>query len=234
MCAPVPKPGAQGSTSRGAVRAVGAYSDAHRLRQLPASLSLFRRQDDTVTRSAPNAITQAEKAVTAAQARARIAVHEAAHAVAAVMLGGHVELARLDPEDRPDHRGLTTVSEDSLTADAQALVAHAGPWAEARFVSGRRPTPRELDRVIERSGHGDREAIIAAGGALALEVSRVEKVIEEQWPAVLTVAAQLVREGFATHWSVCNALGLQAGDAGGATSFGLSCVRAGMRPARRR
>lgn len=40
---------------------------------------------------------------------------------------------------------------------------------------------------------------------------------------------QFVREGLATHRSVTNALGLPVGDAGGATLFGLSCVRAGGR-----
>ncbi|MBS4103895.1 M50 family metallopeptidase [Tsukamurella paurometabola] len=181
----------------------------------------------------PDATREAAKQIKTARERASMAVHESAHAVAAVLLGGHVELAQLAPEDRPDHRGLTTVSEDSLSPDGRALVAHAGPWAEARFDAGRRPTQREVDRAYASSGHGDLAMITAAGGPAQLGVERVEKVIEANWDVVLKVARQLAKDGFATHWSVTNALGLPSGDPGGPTSFGLACVKAGMRPVRR-
>lgn len=163
-----------------------------------------------------------------------MAVHEAAHSVAAVLLGGYVELSVLDPEDRPDHRGLTTVADRSLTPDAQALVAHAGPWAEARFDAGRRPTVREIDRAYTRSGHGDAALVAAAGGSIQADVSRVEKLLTDQWPAVLRLARRIATDGYCTHWHVCNELGFPSGDAGGPTSFTLSCIRAGMLPGPRR
>ena len=161
-----------------------------------------------------------------------MAVHESAHCVAAVLLGGTVELAVLDPEDRPDLKGLATV-EPGLSTEAQALVAHAGPYGEARFNAGRRPTQREVDRAYASSGHGDAALVAAVGGSIQADVSRVEKFIEDQWPTVLKVARQIAREGFATHWSVTNALGFAAGDAGGPSSFGLACIRSGMPPRRR-
>lgn len=187
----------------------------------------------TSTKRPPDATRQAARQIQAARERAAMAVHESAHALAVVLLGGHVELAQLDPDDKPDHRGLTTVTDGSLTADAQALVAHAGPWAEARFNAGRRPTQREVDRAYASSGHGDAALVAAAGGSIQADVSRVEKIIEDQWPAVLRLARRVAKDGYCTHWHVCNELGFPSGDAGGPTSFGLSCVRSGMTPARR-
>lgn len=120
-----------------------------------------------------------------------------------------------------------------MTPDAQALVAHAGPWAEARFDAGRRPTVREIDRAYIRSGHGDAALVAAAGGSIHADVARAEKIIEDQWPAVLRLARRIARDGYGTHWHALAELGFPAGDAGGPTSFTLSCIKAGMRPAPR-
>ncbi|KXO88735.1 hypothetical protein AXK56_10480 [Tsukamurella pulmonis] len=184
------------------------------------------------TKRPPDATRQAADQIKAARERAAMSVHEAAHCVAAVLLGGTVELAVLDPEDR-DEKGLTTVAEDSLSTDAQAQVAWAGPFAQAKFDAGRRPTRREIDAAMASSGHGDMQMITAAGGPIQLGVERVESLIEQNWPAVLRLARRVAKDGYCTHWHVCNELGFPSGDAGGPTSFGLSCVRSGMTPARR-
>ncbi|MDP0399208.1 MULTISPECIES: hypothetical protein [Tsukamurella] len=188
----------------------------------------------TPTKRPPDATREAATQIEAARERAAMAVHEAAHAVAAVLLGGHVELSVLDPEDRSDLKGLTTVAEDSLTADAQAQIAWAGPYAEARFDAGRRPTWRGIDAAMARSGHGDLAMITAAGGPVQADVGRVEKIVEDEWPAVLRLARRIARDGYGTHWHALAELGFPAGDTGGPTSFTLSCIRAGMRPAPRR
>jgi hypothetical protein len=148
--------------------------------------------------------------------RAASAFHEAGHAVAAVLLGGRVHQAVL--RDRP----LTEY--DVLPERYAPSITYAGPWAEARWLAGRQPGPRELHRVLVANPSDDKELCAAGGPAAALGVV---PLLQRCWPAVETLATRLFDLGQVGHSDVCAALGLT--DEGGLGSFELANIRAGLR-----
>ena len=152
------------------------------------------------------------------------AVHEAGHSVAATVLGGRIAGAVIiDPPDR-DITGKTAFRE--LPEGVAPSVYFAGPWAEARWLAGKRPTQAEVWAVLDSRGSRDHAELLASGGTAA--AAHVVPLIERCWGAVITVARQLNRTGDARHADVCEALGLT--DGGGPGSIELAMIRSGCAP----
>lgn len=142
-------------------------------------------------------------------ARIRTATHEAGHAIAGVVLGGHLQSASIF--DRPDADGNLGLTELFDVLDADPRVAYAGPWSEARFLAQKRgepvPTRRALDSVM--SGGGCNDAL-----GLRLRDPRgdyrltVPPLMVRCWPGIARLAARLYTDGTATHAHALDALGI--------------------------
>jgi len=154
-----------------------------------------------------------------------ICVHEAGHSVAAVALGAEIQTTVVH-DLRDGLLGKTFYFADSMPHGRTPEFNYAGPWAEARWLAGgRRPSQREFYSVL--GGHGCRDAasLTAAGGIH--EGAGVVPILDRCWPAVLTVARQLHRDGVINHADVCAAMGIT--DGGGYTSVQLASLRSGGR-----
>lgn len=159
-------------------------------------------------------------------------VHEAGHAVASVALGGRIAKAVVfDAETTVSYRGKKTrmlgqTTHSEVPAGALPQITYAGPWAEARFLAGERPTSRDLLSVLDTTGHLDDKALCASGahrdGVL------VVPLLERCWPSVLAVAKKLLRGDEVGQKDVCAALELT--DDGGPGSYELALIRSGLRP----
>lgn len=136
-------------------------------------------------------LTEAERG------RLAVAFHEAGHAIAAVLAGGHIAEVVLTGD--PETPGRCTYS--GVSADAERGVTYAGAFAEVRHHHGPYPPLVEIRAAL--SGTCDGEALTATGG-LAREV---EPLLSAVWPAVRTLAADLFRDGRAGHDAVLAALG---------------------------
>lgn len=161
----------------------------------------------------------------------RTAIHEAGHAVVAVALGGRIASAVLADGRVFGIAGQTVHAE--VAGGAWPSVVYAGPYAEARFLAGRRPSQRQLAAILDGSGHRDNKALCAAaaadvyGDAGAQARLTVPGLIEMTWPAVVSVAQVIHREGEARQEHVLAALGVD--DGGGRSSVQLANIRAGLR-----
>jgi hypothetical protein len=164
----------------------------------------------------------------------RIAVHESSHAVAGALLGGRVRSAVLTDSRVWGVDGLTTF--DEVPLGSSPAIAYAGPWGEARWLDGRRPSQRTLSALMRGSGHGDHKAICAAaaatdvygyGNTSAESRRTVPPLLERAWPAVINLATTIHRDGEATHDDVLAALGIT--DGGGTGSSQLASLKAGLR-----
>lgn len=145
------------------------------------------------------------------------AIHEAGHAVAAVLYGGRVHLAVIDANPRTEY--------EVLPERYRATITYAGPWCEARFIAGRHPGPADLHRALTASPSDD-QALCAAGGPSAVTAD-ASMLLTRCWSAVGRVAIRLYLHNKATHADVCTALGLS--DEGGPGSFELAGIRAWLR-----
>lgn len=152
-----------------------------------------------------------------------LAVHEAAHAVTAVALGGTIRNAVVSNSRVMGVEGLTTGTDMPHGRDSE--IAYSGPWAQARFRAGRRPTQREVYNVLSRGGWKDERALIAAGGTHL--GTAVVPLMERCWPAVVRVAQKLHKAGEVHQQDVLAALGVT--DGGGLTSVELAGLRSGCR-----
>ncbi|MGV7277008.1 hypothetical protein PJJ83_07880 [Mycobacterium kansasii] len=150
-------------------------------------------------------------------------IHEAGHAVAAVTLGGVIRSAVVASGRVLGVQGLTTV--DEMPEGRSPEVAYSGPWAQARWLAGRRPTMREVLAVLASTGHRDDRMLCAAGGTHTGH--DVVPLLTHCWPAVVRVAQQLYKTGEATHGDVLGALSVD--DGGGAGSVQLANIRARLR-----
>lgn len=160
--------------------------------------------------------------------RERIAVcfHEAGHAAAAVLLGGRISMAVVGP-DRD--RSVGSTHHARVPAGAMPQITYAGPWAQARWLAGRRPTQADLFRVLEGHGCHDFRFLQADGGTAAGSV--IVPMLDRCWPAITALAgqlyhpskAQLIRQG-----DVLAALGIT--DGGGPGSMQLAMIRSGSAP----
>lgn len=161
----------------------------------------------------------------------RTAVHEAGHAVAATLLGGRIRSAVLADGRVFGISGKTVHAE--VPEGAWPSILYGGPWAEARWLAGQRPSQRQLFAVLDDTGHLDRRALCAAaatdvcGDASAEARLTVPTLLERAWPSVITVAQTIHRAGEARHDDVLTALGIT--DGGGPGSSQLANLRAGLR-----
>lgn len=153
------------------------------------------------------------------------AVHEAGHAVAAVMRGGSTLTSVTLDADRHGE-GITWTRHKGWDA---AFFTWAGPWAEARYVWGDLPLDAEDDDGCTFADHvlgvfleqpGDRaeylaacqaEDAVMAGADVAELRATSENVVwprelERAWPAVLHVADLLLQGHEVTHQVVAEAV----------------------------
>ncbi|OPX12482.1 hypothetical protein [Mycobacterium sp. AT1] len=156
--------------------------------------------------------------------RLAVAVHESGHLIASVVAGAEVITAIVG--DLPGgFKGLTTYFSDTIPAHREMEISYAGPWSEARFRAGRRPTQRDLFDVFAGNGCRDAATLGLAGGThLGADVV---PLLDRCWPAVLAVAKKLYSDGEATQADACSALGIT--DGGGYTSVQLASLRSGGR-----
>lgn len=152
-----------------------------------------------------------------------VCIHEAGHAVAGVVLGGQLRNAVVSNSRIWGVKGLTTFAETPHGRDPE--IAYAGPWSQARWSAGRRPTQRALFALFDRGGRGDCGVLSLAGGTHLGH--GVTPLLERAWPAVIRVAQQLHRSGEVTEADVLAALGVT--DGGGLTSVQLAGLRSGCR-----
>lgn len=152
-----------------------------------------------------------------------LCIHEGAHAVATVALGGVLRSAVVSNSRVTGLQGLTTVAD--MPHGREPEIAYSGPWAQARWRAGRRPTQREVFGILSRGGWKDDKTLIAAGGTYL--GTAVVPLVERAWPAVVRVAQQLHKSGEATQEDVLAALGIS--DGGGLTSAQLAGLRSGCR-----
>jgi hypothetical protein len=145
------------------------------------------------------------------------AFHEAGHAVAAVVLGGQVHLATIGDDPRTEFV--------SIPAGRKAEVTYAGPWAEARLLARRSPSPAEIRHALAANRSDDR-ALCAAGDPAA--GAGVVTLLERCWPSVKALSKKLFYDGQVDHAGVCAALGLT--DDGGPGSLELAMIRSGSVP----
>ncbi len=102
--------------------------------------------------------------------------------------------------------------------------SHAGPWCEARWLAGKRPTQRRVYDVLDSRGHKDYAELMVAGGITSS--AHVAPLLERCWGAVITVARQLNRTGDVRHDDICATLGIPATDNG----YELSLIRSSSTP----
>lgn len=143
--------------------------------------------------------------------RIAVAFHEAGHAVAATLLGGRISMAVVGSDGRDGALGETHHAH--VPEGAMPSILFAGPWAEARWRAGRRPSSRELYRVLDGHGCRDYRSLQASGGTAAAS-ARMPVLLERCWPSVVTLAQRLWHPGIARHADVCAALSIPTGDNG--------------------
>ncbi|MDP7720766.1 M50 family metallopeptidase [Mycobacterium sp. TY814] len=151
-------------------------------------------------------------------------IHEAGHAVAGVVLGAELRNAVVvSSKVTGTTEGLTTFADRPHGTDP--LVAYAGPWAQARWRAGRRPTQREFYAVLDTTGHKDSRVLTASGGIYT--GADVVPLLTWCWPAVARTATHLHRTGEVDQRAVLAALGVT--DGGGMTSVQLAGIRSRCR-----
>ncbi|MCV7377939.1 hypothetical protein BST11_21005 [Mycobacterium alsense] len=180
----------------------------------------------TTTKAAPTAkakkrpLTLADL-TDAERERAALAFHEAGHAIAATLLGGRVNVAVVSEGRAFGLLGKTV--HDQVPGGGWPSILYAGPWAEARFRAGRRPTQREMFTALDRNSCDDRELSRAGGSVTG---AGVVPLLERCWPSVAKLAGRLWQHSDVRHEHVCAALQIPASDNG----FHLSLIRAGTAP----
>lgn len=181
------------------------------------------------TTATPRAITRRELAakVTADElTELDTGMHESAHAITAALMGGRVRNAFVA---RPGnvvthHHGLTKFDR-GMTPDRNAAVGYAGPWGDARWWAGRRPTHHDMVTTLAAASPEDRKLLEAGGGYHAVDPN-LSNLLERCWPSVMRLAGQLFKLGEIRHEHVLAALGLTEENA----AHGLAVIRSGSAP----
>ncbi len=113
--------------------------------------------------------------------RAAVAFHEAGHAVAATLLGGRVNVAVVSDGRTFGLLGKTLYS--AVPGGGRPSVLYAGPWAEACFRAGRRPTQREMYAALDRNSCDDHELSRSGGYFMgAGVVPLLQRCWSPRWP----------------------------------------------------
>ncbi|ORL76409.1 M50 family metallopeptidase [Prescottella equi] len=152
--------------------------------------------------------------------RITTAVHEAGHAVAAVMAGARIMAVTLHSD--PKTPGSCTFVD--LPAGKDAAVAYAGPWCEARLRFGARPRLEHIQAAIA-ANPGDHSDLAEYGPPLPRDT---ESLLETCWSTIVKLAATLYAEGRLAHRDVTAALGIPL--LNGHLSTEASMIRSGCEP----
>ncbi len=109
---------------------------------------------------------------------------------------------------------------------AWSQILYAGPWAEARWLKGGRPSQADVWEVLANSGQRDYAELSMRGGITA--GAPVVPLIKRCWDSVIAAGKVLHREGEIAHHDVCAALGLSTDPEIRAVE--LSLIRSGGTP----
>lgn len=147
---------------------------------------------------------------------ARMAHHEAGHAVLAVLVGGQVACAEVFPAGQTDDKGkdgyCQYIPPNLAVKQYEPLIAAAGAAAEAIWEHGPRATAQQADqRLIGSDATFLRHCALTAGAGAGHTVSPITEVlplIARCWPAIESLAARLSRHEQVSHKHVVKALGL--------------------------
>jgi hypothetical protein len=169
---------------------------------------------------------------------AGVCAHEAGHAVAAVLLGGEVELARVfEPgivappagnNVAPGHPwGATTYR--SLPRFAGPSITYAGIWAEARWRTGGPPSPAVLRKAWTENATDRAELFSVHRDPADIAHTLIEPMLQRCWQPIIVVAQALSRTDLGVDDAfVRGALGLSRDpDVAG---FQLAMIRSGSTP----
>ena len=123
--------------------------------------------------------------------RISVAVHESGHAIACVLLGGRVIHAVVGGRGTRDWPVLGQTQHDPMpTEDLNSQVAYAGPYCQARWLAGRRPTQREMFNILDRHGRCDQsEWEGTSGGTTAAR--QIVPLMERCLTSVTALAVKL-------------------------------------------
>lgn len=110
--------------------------------------------------------------------RIAVAVHEAGHAVVGVVLGGVLHTSVVGSSKVTGLQGLTSFADLSAARDGE--VSLAGPWAEAKWATGRRPTFADLDPHLSCTRHDSDAMMLTRSGGMAAALP-VTALIERCW-----------------------------------------------------
>jgi hypothetical protein len=160
--------------------------------------------------------------------RIALAIHVSGHAIAGTLLGGELSRAVVGRSRVTGLQGLTSF--DDLAEWRWAAVAYAGPWAQARWNAGRRPTLADLYSTLHAAGCAARDsdaAVLNRNGGTAAG-AEVVPLLQRAWPAVTRLAAQLYRTGEVFPSDVVAALRLSRDAA--TRAIELSMIRSGAAP----
>jgi|GEM_PF-3656782 len=170
------------------------------------------------------------------QERLRDAVHEAAHAVVAVLCGAQVAHAEIYPvgtEGQPAGSGgqCQLATWNPVLAQQEALIAAAGPVAEAVMLHGPRPSSTQIDARLTYGAGSDGARIRRLEPEVGWSMSPTSEVLPlvlRCWPAICALAVRIDRGRETGHRHVVAALGLSTNDYT-RHPFELNAIRAGLR-----
>jgi hypothetical protein len=124
-------------------------------------------------------LTEQELADIAAQAAARLAHHEAGHAVAAVTRGGRllkVHLGKVDWTDADTSRDEPGETHHWTTGENAPFVTFAGPWAQAMWMAEHDPDLADTD-CYEILGYAWDDALDGDGAKYDAAVASLEGAV---------------------------------------------------------
>lgn len=165
---------------------------------------------------------------------ARIARHEAGHAVLAVLVGGQVACAEVFPADHTDAEGkdgyCQYIPPNLAVKQHEHLIAAAGAAAEAVWEHGPRATVQQADqRLIGGDAKFLRHcALMAAVAHTVSPVAQVLPLVVRCWPAIESLATRLGLHEQISHKHVVKALGLSHDYT--QHPFEINNIRSGLRP----
>ncbi|SHP48023.1 zinc metalloprotease [Mycobacteroides abscessus] len=164
---------------------------------------------------------------------ARMAHHEAGHAVLAVLVGGQVASAEVFPAGQTDDEGkdgyCQYIPPNLAVKQHEHLIAAAGAAAEAIWEHGPRATAQQADhRLIGSDATFLRHCALTAGAVRTVSpITEVLPLVARCWPAIESLAARLSRHEQVSHKHVVKALGLSHDYT--QHPFELNNIRSGLR-----